>query len=76
MTLKAFCEDPKQVQPEEFFGSFDSFLTAMTDTRHENEKFKKQKEEEEKRKHLEEQVKKKKAHVCFSVFTFHCVFQF
>lgn len=59
MTLKAFCEDPKQVQPEEFFSCIDNFLTGIIDARHETEKFKKQKEEEEKRKQLEEQVRRK-----------------
>ncbi|XP_059163759.1 disheveled-associated activator of morphogenesis 2-like [Physella acuta] len=58
--LKAFCEDPKQVQPEDFFGTIDSFVTGMIDTRHENEKFKKQKDEEDKRKQLEEQLKKER----------------
>ncbi|KAH9489536.1 Dishevelled associated activator of morphogenesis 2 [Bulinus truncatus] len=58
--LKTFCEDPKQVQPEDFFGTIDAFLIGMTDAKHENEKFKKQKEEEEKRKLLEEQLKKER----------------
>lgn len=59
-TLKAFCEDPKQTQPEEFFGSIDTFVTGIADARHENERFKKQREEEEKRKTLEEQLKKER----------------
>ncbi|XP_035825837.1 disheveled-associated activator of morphogenesis 1 [Aplysia californica] len=59
-TLKAFCEDPKLTQPDDFFGSFDNVLTAMIDAKNENEKFKKQKEEEEKRKQLEEQLKKER----------------
>ncbi|KAK6997787.1 disheveled-associated activator of morphogenesis 1 [Biomphalaria glabrata] len=58
--VKTFCEDPKQAQPEEFFGSIDTFIIGMNDARHENEKFKKQKEEEEKRKLLEEQLKKER----------------
>ncbi|CAL1531259.1 unnamed protein product [Lymnaea stagnalis] len=58
--LKAFCEDPKQIQPEDFFGCIDTFVTGMVDARHENEKFKKQKEEEEKRRQLEEQLKKER----------------
>ena len=55
-TLSKFSEDPKKTQPEDFFGSFDTFITSMNDAKNENEKFKKLKEEEEKRKQMEEQV--------------------
>ena len=54
--LKAFCEDSKQVQPDVFFGIFDTFLMSFGDAKLENDKLKKQKEEEEKRKKIEEQV--------------------
>ena len=54
--LKAFCEDSKQVQPDVFFGIFDTFLMSFGDAKMENDKLKKQKEEEEKRKKIEEQV--------------------
>ena len=43
-------------QPEEFFGTFDQFLTAFQDARVDNERFKKMKEEEEKRAKMETQV--------------------
>nr|KAG5696961.1 hypothetical protein BaRGS_008423 [Batillaria attramentaria] len=58
--LKAFCEDSKQVQPDVFFGIFDTFLTSFGDAKCENDKMKKQKEEEEKRKKIEEQMKKER----------------
>lgn len=54
--LKSFCEDSKQVQPDVFFGIFDSFLMSFADAKGENDKLKKQKEEEEKRKKVDEQV--------------------
>ena len=53
--LKAFGEEPA-VQPDEFFGIFDTFLNSFSDARLENEKMRKQKEEEEKRSKMEEQV--------------------
>ena len=55
--LKAFCEDSKQIQPDVFFGIFDTFLASFGDAKTENDKLKKQKEEEEKRKKIEEQVR-------------------
>ncbi|KAK7502698.1 hypothetical protein BaRGS_00005948, partial [Batillaria attramentaria] len=36
--LKAFCEDSKQVQPDVFFGIFDTFLTSFGDMKKEREK--------------------------------------
>lgn len=54
--VKLFGEDPKSMQPEEFYGIFDSFLLSFSDAREENEKFKRQKEEEEKRAAMEAQV--------------------
>ncbi|KAL4238139.1 Dishevelled associated activator of morphogenesis 2 [Mactra antiquata] len=47
-------------QPDEFFGIFDSFLSAMSEARCENERIKRQKEEEEKRAQLEEKLKKER----------------
>ncbi|PVD26555.1 hypothetical protein C0Q70_14232 [Pomacea canaliculata] len=58
--LKSFCEDSKQVQPDVFFGIFDSFLMSFADAKGENDKLKKQKEEEEKRKKVDEQMKKER----------------
>ncbi|XP_041351931.1 disheveled-associated activator of morphogenesis 2-like [Gigantopelta aegis] len=57
--LKAFGEEPA-VQPDEFFGIFDTFLTSFSDARLENEKMRKQKEEEEKRAKMEEKLKKER----------------
>jgi dishevelled associated activator of morphogenesis len=48
-TVRQFGEDPKATQPEEFFGTFDLFLTSFSTARGENEKFKRMKEDEEKR---------------------------
>ncbi|XP_048259001.1 disheveled-associated activator of morphogenesis 1-like [Haliotis rufescens] len=59
MTLKAYAEENK-VQPDDFFGVFDLFLTSFTDARLENEKMRRQKEEEEKRAKIEEQLKKER----------------
>ena len=44
------------MQPDEFFGIFDNFISAMKDAKEENERIRKQKEEEEKRAQLEEKV--------------------
>ena len=52
---KCFCVT-EGVQPDELFGGFASFLTAMADARVENERMRRQKEEEEKRAQLEEKV--------------------
>ena len=54
--LKAFGENSADVQPDVFFGVFDTFLTAFGDAKTENDKMKRQKEEEEKRKKIEETV--------------------
>ena len=51
-----FGEEPKKMQPEEFFGIFDLFLTMFTEARMDNERFRRQKEEEEKRQKMEAQV--------------------
>ncbi|KAK7103370.1 disheveled-associated activator of morphogenesis 1-like [Littorina saxatilis] len=58
--LKAFCEEPNQVQPDVFFGVFDTFLQSFGDAKTENEKIRRQKEEEEKRKKIEEEMKKER----------------
>lgn len=44
------------VQPEEFFGIFDSFLIAFAEARNDNENFRKRVEEEEKRLKQEAEV--------------------
>ena len=55
--VKSFGEDPKQMQPDEFFGVFDMFLNSFTDARLENDRIKRVKEEEEKRAKMEEKVR-------------------
>lgn len=47
--VRLFGEDGSNLQPDEFFGIFDSFLNAFMDARHDNESLKKRQEEEEKR---------------------------
>lgn len=55
--VKLFGEDGSVIQPEEFFGIFDNFVTAFAEARQDNENFKKRAEEEEKRLKQEEQVR-------------------
>lgn len=47
--VKMFGEDPCQVQPDEFFGIFDSFLLSFSEARQDNVTFQRKKEDEEKR---------------------------
>lgn len=54
--VRLFGEDGSVVQPEEFFGIFDAFLTAFMEARQDNENFKKRQEEEEKRAKQEAEV--------------------
>lgn len=54
--VRLFGEDGSVVQPEEFFGIFDAFLTAFTEARQDNENFRKRAEEEEKRLKQEAEV--------------------
>lgn len=51
-----FGEDGSVIQPEEFFGIFDTFLMAFTEARQDNENFRKRAEEEEKRLKQEAEV--------------------
>ncbi|XP_078314875.1 disheveled-associated activator of morphogenesis 1-like isoform X2 [Crassostrea virginica] len=60
LVCEFFGEDPSQNKPEDFFGTIDSFLTAMSDAKAENERIKRQKEEEEKRQALEESLKRER----------------
>ncbi|ELT93552.1 hypothetical protein CAPTEDRAFT_175180 [Capitella teleta] len=52
--VKQFGEDPRSIQPEEFFGIFDLFLASFSEAKKDNERFKRQKLEEEKRNALME----------------------
>lgn len=45
------------IQPDEFFGIFDVFLTSFVEARHDNESQKKRQEEEEKRAKQEAEVR-------------------
>lgn len=51
-----FGEDGSVIQPEEFFGIFDTFLMAFSEARQDNENFRKRAEEEEKRLRQEAEV--------------------
>lgn len=42
-------EEAKKIQPDEFFGVFDQFLTSLSEARHDNLLWQKIKEEEERR---------------------------
>lgn len=44
------------MQPDEFFGIFDLFLSSFAEAKADNERFRRQKEEEEKRQKMESQV--------------------
>lgn len=54
--IRLFGEDGSVVQPDEFFGIFDAFLTAFTEARQDNDNFKRRQEEEEKRSKQEAEV--------------------
>lgn len=56
--IRLFGEDGSVVQPDEFFGIFDAFLTAFMEARQDNDNFKKRQDEEEKRAKQEAEVKK------------------
>ncbi|KAJ8970369.1 hypothetical protein NQ314_001281 [Rhamnusium bicolor] len=56
--VRLFGEDTANAQPDEFFGIFDTFLTAFTEARQDNENMKRRQEEEEKRAKQEADLKK------------------
>ena len=56
-SLELFGEEPRKMQPDEFFGIFDLFITSFAEAKADNERFHRQKEEEEKRQRIESQVK-------------------
>ncbi|XP_066141423.1 disheveled-associated activator of morphogenesis 1 [Euwallacea fornicatus] len=56
--VRLFGEEASNAQPDEFFGVFDTFLTAFMEAKQDNENMKKRQEEEEKRAKQEEQLKK------------------
>lgn len=54
--LGRFGEDQSNLQPDVFFGIFDTFLTAFSEAKQDNENMARRKEEEEKRALMEAQV--------------------
>lgn len=56
--VRLFGEDPTTIQPDEFFGIFDAFLTAFTEARQDNENIRRRQEEEEKRAKQEAELRK------------------
>uniref|UniRef100_A0A8D0DCC8 Disheveled-associated activator of morphogenesis 1 n=1 Tax=Sander lucioperca TaxID=283035 RepID=A0A8D0DCC8_SANLU len=56
--LTHFGEDPSNLQPDTFFGIFDTFLTAFSEAEQDNENMARRKEEEERRALMEAQLKK------------------
>uniref|UniRef100_A0A8D8D557 Disheveled-associated activator of morphogenesis 2 n=1 Tax=Culex pipiens TaxID=7175 RepID=A0A8D8D557_CULPI len=57
--VRLFGEDGAVVQPDEFFGIFDGFLTALMEAKQDNENFRRRAEEEEKRAKQEAELKKR-----------------
>ncbi|XP_053951305.1 disheveled-associated activator of morphogenesis 1 isoform X2 [Anastrepha ludens] len=57
--VRLFGEDGSVLQPDEFFGIFDTFLSAFTEARQDNDNFRKRQEEEEKRAKQEAELKKR-----------------
>lgn len=56
--VRLFGEDPNAMQPEDFFGIFDTFFVAFAEARQDNENMRKRVEEEEKRAKQEADLKK------------------
>lgn len=54
--VRLFGEDGSVIQPDEFFGIFDTFLASFMEARNDNEAIKKRQEEEEKRAKQEAEV--------------------
>ncbi|KAL1138866.1 hypothetical protein AAG570_008928, partial [Ranatra chinensis] len=57
--VRLFGEDNSSIQPDEFFGIFDSFLATFIEAKSDNENMKKRKEEEEKRAKQDAEMKKR-----------------
>jgi len=57
--VRLFGEDSSVLQPDEFFGIFDTFLTAFSEARQDNENIRRRQEEEEKRAKQEAELKKR-----------------
>ncbi|CAN0407724.1 disheveled-associated activator of morphogenesis 2-like isoform X1 [Lampetra fluviatilis] len=59
-SVSHFGEEGGRTQPEEFFGTFDAFLSAFGDSRLELEAMRRRKEEEERRTRVEAQLKEQR----------------
>ncbi|XP_017852277.1 LOW QUALITY PROTEIN: disheveled-associated activator of morphogenesis 1 [Drosophila busckii] len=57
--VRLFGEDGSVLQPDEFFGIFDTFLAQFAEARNDNESFRRRQEEEEKRAKQEAELKKR-----------------
>ncbi|XP_076360416.1 disheveled-associated activator of morphogenesis 1-like isoform X3 [Tachypleus tridentatus] len=57
--VRLYGEDPTQMQPDEFFAIFDTFLTSYNEARQECDNLRKKRESEEKRAKQEAEMKKK-----------------
>jgi hypothetical protein len=54
--VRLFGEDNSTIQPDDFYGIFDAFLTAFIEAHQDNENMKRRREEEEKRAAQEAEV--------------------
>lgn len=64
--MRLFGEDNSTVQPDEFFGTFDTFLVAFQEARHDNGNLKRKRDEEEKRAKQDAEVRTKSTAVLCS----------
>ncbi|XP_032876462.1 disheveled-associated activator of morphogenesis 2 [Amblyraja radiata] len=58
--LKYFSEEEARMQPDEFFGLFDTFLQSFSEARHDLENMRRKKEEEERRARMEAMLKEQR----------------
>lgn len=54
--MRLFGEDNSTIQPDDFFGIFDTFLTSFNEAKHDLENIRKRRDEEEKRSKQEVEV--------------------
>lgn len=59
-SLKHFGEEEKRMQPDEFFGIFDTFLQSFSEARQDLENMQRRKEEEERRARMEAMLKEQR----------------
>eukprot|EP00062_Callorhinchus_milii_P025035 gi/632985578/ref/XP_007909761.1/ PREDICTED: disheveled-associated activator of morphogenesis 2-like [Callorhinchus milii] len=59
-TLKHFGEDEAKMQPDEFFGIFDTFLQSFNEAKQDLENMRRKKEEEERRARMEAMLKEQR----------------